>query len=282
MDWESSRCPSGIGGVAVVAIRRNAYRDVIWIRRLVIGLLMTSIAGIWCGGIIPVMAGIAVVCNGGMGAGKRIVVAMDGECGRCPSRIGRVACFAGIWNADGDVVRIGRLVIIAFMAAKAAIGCGGIIPVMTGIAVICNGGMRTGKRVVVAMDGECGRRPTWIGRVACFAGVRYSNCCMVRIGRLGISRIMTIRTDGSGARITADVTELAFNGGMCAGQREIRIVVIEASSATGGMAGITCLAVVCVAPNTLVLFIHVGLEVRMAVNTTENSIIIRVGMTIST
>ena len=78
------------------------------------------------------------------------------------------------------------------------------------------------------------------------------------------------------------MTELAFNGGMCASQREIRIVVIEASAATGGMAGITCLAVVCVAPNALVLFIHVGLEVRMAVNTTENSIVIRIGMTIST
>ena len=185
-------------------------------------------------------------------------------------------------NACRDVIRVRRLVIGLLMTGITGIRCGGIIPVMAGIAVVCNGGMRTGKRIVIAMDGECGRGPSRIGCVACLAGVRNSKRYMVWVGRLGISRVMTIRTDGSGTRITADVTELAFNGGMCASQREIRIVVIEASAATGGMAGITCLAVVHIAPNALVLFIHVRLEVRMAVNTTENSIIIRIGMTIGT
>ena len=107
VDWEGGRCPSGIGGVAVVAIRRNACRDVIRVRRLVIGLLMTGITGIRCGGIIPVMAGIAVVCNGGMRTGKRIVIAMDGECGRGPSRIGGVACLAGVRNSKRYMVRVG-------------------------------------------------------------------------------------------------------------------------------------------------------------------------------
>ena len=76
------------------------------------------------------------------------------------------------------------------------------------------------------------------------------------------------------------MTKLAFHGSMSAGQREISIVVIEASATTSGMAGITGLAVVYIAPYALVRFIHVGLEVCMAVNATEYSVVAGIGMTI--
>lgn len=69
---------------------------------------------------------------------------------------------------------------------------------------------------------------------------------------------------------------------MCPGKREIGGVVVERTSSTGRMAGIAGITVPRIASDPLVLVVHVGLVMRMAVDATENAVIVRIRMAVGT
>ena len=100
-------------------------------------IIVTTIACVRGIVVVTIMAGSTVVGNGRMRSEQLVIVIVYGECGRCPSRIGSVAGFAGSWYIQRDVVRIDALVIISLMASRTCIGCIVVIALM---AIITRGG----------------------------------------------------------------------------------------------------------------------------------------------
>jgi hypothetical protein len=207
---------------------------------------------------------------------------MDGECSRCPAGISGVAFLTGIRDTGRLVAGIGRLVIDRFMAAKANVGSGSIISVMTGCAIVGDGNMSSCQHVVIAVNRESGRGPAWIGRMAVSAGIGDPDGQVVGVRCLHVNAIMTIAADHSSTLITILMALQAVCGGVGAGEREIGRIMIKSSALAGRVATVTGLAVPAVAADALVFFIHVRLVMFMAVYTAENSVISGCGMTIHT
>jgi len=63
---------------------------------LVVIPFMAAITGVWRIGIIAGMAKVTIAGNIAMCPGQWIIIIMDRESGRLPSRIGRVTGFTGI------------------------------------------------------------------------------------------------------------------------------------------------------------------------------------------
>ena len=121
-------------------IGREAGCSMIWICCIVVVRLMAANTGIRYGIIvIPVMTlGAGQRC---MSSCKHIIIVMYGECCRFPSRNRSMTCGTGIRDADSDVIRVCRLVIIGQMTTHAGIRYTVIIPVMA---------LFTGKRCMSA------------------------------------------------------------------------------------------------------------------------------------
>jgi hypothetical protein len=113
---ECGRLPAGIGGMTSLAIGTDADGGVRRIRGLVVIAYMTVGAGIGCGVIITGVAGIAI--DGSVGSCQGIIVSMDRECCRLPSRIGCVAGFAVGWDTYCGMIWICRLSESSFMTGK--------------------------------------------------------------------------------------------------------------------------------------------------------------------
>ena len=155
--------PSGLG-MAGRAIGWELLGGVVGGGGLIVVGAVATVAGVGGVGIITLVASVAVVGNWDMCADKRIdgvVVKSKG----CPSRLGMALCAIG-GDLLGGVVGIGGLGVIGSVAAVASIGGIVIIAVVTGGAVICDGGMRTAEWPVVGMLRESGGLPAGIGGVA--------------------------------------------------------------------------------------------------------------------
>ncbi len=141
VDRERSRIPARISRVAHRAIRRDVQRDVVGICCLVKISSVATRASIRRIGVVPVVAGITVICNGNMCASERINgVVVKGR--RRPGRfivakntIGRELRGSVVWVRSGLIIRR--------MAAVAGVRGVVKIPVVAKIAIIGNGGMRT-------------------------------------------------------------------------------------------------------------------------------------------
>ena len=134
---------------------------------MIVVVNMTASASVRCVGIVPVVAGGAIVRNGGMRAVQRVKTVMVQR----RRRPGGFAVASGAigWELLGDVVRISRLVIIGRMAACAGVRRRIVIAVVAGGAIVRNGGMRAVQGVIIVVNGKGGRFPT-AGRVAIGTG----------------------------------------------------------------------------------------------------------------
>ena len=198
------------------------------VRGLVIVCQVAADAGGWRGGIVgPVMAGAAV--EGDVGPGQDVIVVVDGEGGRFPVWRGGVTGDAGGRDADACMVWVGGGIIIGQVASFAGIRGGGIVALVAAGTIGCDGRMRAGKRVIVAMNGEGCRFPARCSGMAGSAvgGNIFSD--VVRIGRLVVVRGMTAIANRRSSCIAVCMAFDAFQGGMGAGERETRVGVVEGS-----------------------------------------------------
>ena len=104
------------------------------VQRLIEIVNVASRTSIWGTGVIPIMASVAVICNGEVCPGewiKRIVVI----CRRCPSSL-RMTAFAISGELCGLVVGVARGVIIICMASITGVGGVVVIAVVAGSTVI--------------------------------------------------------------------------------------------------------------------------------------------------
>lgn len=192
MDREGGRRPSGIGSMAVIAIRRDAYGNMVRIGSCIVGGFVTGVTCIRRSCIIAVMTEVAIG-NIGMSPGEGVIVIVDRECGRGPARSGGVAVFAVRWYTDTYVVGIRSGIVCTLMTFKARIWSGGVVSIVA-LVTIGDIGMGTCQRIIVSMNGEGGRRPAGICSMAGFTCVRNTNSRMVGIGGLIVCIGVTIGT----------------------------------------------------------------------------------------
>ena len=119
----------------------------IGIGRLIVFADMATCTGIRRVVIVSVVAGGAIIGDGSMRAVQLIIIIVNGKGSRGPAGVGGMAGGTICWYGEGQVIRIGALVVIRRMAAGAGIGCVGVIAIVAGIAVSCNGGVRSGQRI---------------------------------------------------------------------------------------------------------------------------------------
>jgi hypothetical protein len=102
---------------------------------------VTAHAGIWRIVVIPIVA-IHTTCDGRVCPVQRIIIVVDRERGRFPTRLCRVAHRTVRRNGQRNVVRIEACVVIRRVTALTSVRRVVIIPVVTCIAVIGNRNMR--------------------------------------------------------------------------------------------------------------------------------------------
>ena len=182
-------------------------RGMVWIVRLVIIRSVASDTGAGRVVVIPVVASGTIVGNRSVRALQRVIVIVDRETCRCPTGRCGMAHGAIGRNIQGCVFRVGCLVKIGSVAARAGIGGIVVIAVVTGITIIRNGCMRTRQRIhrIVVKHGW---HPGRFGVTSCAIG-RELPCYVVgiggsikigsmatiaRVGRIGIITLMASRT----------------------------------------------------------------------------------------
>ena len=151
--------------------------------------------------VIPVVAGSTIVGNCSVRALQRIIVIVDRETCRCPTRCCGMAHRAIGRDIQGCMFRVGCLVKIGGMAARASIGGIVVIAVVTGITIIRNGCMRTRQRIhrIVVKHR---RYPGRFGVASCAIGWELP-CYVVGIGgRIKIGSMATIARIGRVGIIT--------------------------------------------------------------------------------
>ena len=149
------------------AIRRELPGYVVGGGRLVIIRIVASETGIGCVVVIAVVAGSAVVGNGGVRSLEDVVVVVVGKGRRHPTRIGGMARSAIGGEAQGLVIRVHGLIVVVRMASCTFGRC----PLVTiGVALdAIDRGMRAGQRELRGIVVE--RIVGAAGRVAGQAGV---------------------------------------------------------------------------------------------------------------
>ncbi len=224
----------GCFAVTSGAIRRELLGDVVGISRLVVIRCMAACAGVRRRIVISVVAGGAIVRNGGMRAVQRVIIVVNGKGCGFPTG-GGVA--GGAIRRDGErgMIRIGALVVIRRMTARASVRRVGVIAVVTGVAVVCDGRMRPRERVKTVVV-EVRRRP---GCLAVTGGAIRGElyCGVVRGGGLIVIVNMTACASIRCVGIVPVVAGYAIvrNGGMRAVQR-VKTVVVKRRRRPGGFA----------------------------------------------
>ena len=212
---EGSRCP-GSFYMATGTICRELGCRVVRIGGLVVIGVVATVTGIGRAVIVPVVAGRTICCDGSMCAIQRKVVVMDREGSGCPSRCCGMAGGTIGRNTKRSMVGIACLRIVGIMATIASIGGIGVIPVVAGITIIRNTGMRTRKRVKIIMI-ERGRRPGRFTVTRCTIGWELRRY-VVRIGGLRIIVGMAAIAGIGRVGVVSVVAGIAIigNAGMCA------------------------------------------------------------------
>lgn len=118
---KSGRNPS-VGRVAILASIGELIRYMIWVGRRIVIRLMAAYTGVWRIVVVALMAGSAIVRNGRVCPRQGIIVIVNGEGSRCPSRIG---CMAGCTiggNGQRHMVGVGTLVVVHLMTSDTSGG----------------------------------------------------------------------------------------------------------------------------------------------------------------
>lgn len=182
---KSGRRP-GAGGMTFLAGGWVTFRKVVRVIRRIVIRRMASEAGI--GGVVVVAVVTIHTGDCGMRPVQNPERIVDRERSRLPVRRSSVAHRAIRRQVQGNVVGVGTRVVIRCMTARAGVRRVGIIAVVTGVTIVGDGNMRSGKRIIYTMV-KRGRHP---GRLAVASGAigRELRSRVVRIrGRIVIRRV---------------------------------------------------------------------------------------------
>jgi len=276
VNGEGSRTPVGRRGMAHIAIGWNAQRQVVGIQTLVVIGKVTAFASV--GGIVVValVAQHAVVGYGDMRSCKRIhAIVVEGR--RHPGILG-MALLAICRELPGQVVGVGRRVVIRRMAPEAGIRGVVVVAVVAFGTIVGDQRMRAAQHVIVVVYGERSRHPVGRGSVAHVAIVRNAQrsvwriCTLAVIGHMAsftgiggivVIALMTYRTvvgyrdmrtgewvhriviEGSRAPGVFRMAEGTIRGKLCAGVVRVgRHTVIRRMAAVAGIGRVIVIAVV--------------------------------------
>ena len=139
------------------AIGRKAPGNVVRIGGLAKICSMTTRTGIGRIRIIPMVTGIAIICDGYMRPGERINRIVI-KAGRRPGRFAVAGSTIG-WELGRNVAWIGSSIVIRGVTPCTSIRCTVVIPVVADSTVIGNHRVCPVQRVIVVVDRESGRRP---------------------------------------------------------------------------------------------------------------------------
>lgn len=115
---------------------RQDQRYMIWVQAGIVIRGVTTFAGIGRIVVVPMVAGVAIVGNGNVGASKwvnRVMVKSRGH----PSCFGMAECTI-CWKLHQGVVWVACSVIIGLMATHAGIRGVVVVPVVAYRTVVCN------------------------------------------------------------------------------------------------------------------------------------------------
>ena len=120
----------------------------VWIGRSIVICLVTTHAGVRRVVVVPVVTSRAIIGNTRMCPVQIVIIVVNRECGRLPTRGGRVAHGAIGRDVQCNVIGVGRPVKIRGVTTRAGIGRIVEIPSnMTKSAVVRNGYMRSSEWV---------------------------------------------------------------------------------------------------------------------------------------
>ena len=226
-----SRRPVGCGGVAGRTVVGQVQRHVVGITAGVVIRLVATIAGIGRGGVVPVVAGIAVTGNRNMCTGKRInsiVVERRGRPG-----IYTVTGLASCGETGSGVVRVIGRIVIGSMASETSRRR--VVVISIGVALIATGAcVCAGERPVRIVYRKRSRRPVGCGGVAGRTVVGQVQRHVVGITAGVVIRLVaTIAGIGRGGVVPV-VAGIAVTGNrnMCTGKR-INSVVVKSGGRPG-------------------------------------------------
>ena len=140
------------------AIRRKLCSRMVWIGRSIVICLVTTHAGVRRIVVVPVVTSRAIIGNTRMCPVQIVIIVVNRECGRLPTRGGRVAHGAIRRDHQRSVIWIQTRVVIGRVATCASIGCIGIVAVVACITIGSDGYMRSCKGIYCTVI-EDGRRP---------------------------------------------------------------------------------------------------------------------------
>jgi hypothetical protein len=243
VNGKGSRAPTGFGGVTRGTVGRKRQSGVVRVGGLVVVGLVTTFAGIRCVVVIAVVTGCTIVGDVLMRPGERVNGAMVKSRG-CPT-VFIVADVAIGRELQGNVIGVGRLVVIVLVAPIAGIRCVVVIPVVAGCTIVGDAGMRPNQSEEIIVVSEGSRHPVWLRGVACGTVRREAQCRVVGIGRLVEIVMMTPDTGIRGIVVIAAVAGCAVVGNisMRAIQHKIAVVVSKAGGAPARLGGVAALAI---------------------------------------
>ena len=223
MNGESSWLPVWIRCMTSSTSGWNTQGYVVWICRVVIIGLVTTHAGI--GSVVIDAARMAAeTINSCMRPGKWVIIIVYREKCRCPSRVGGMAVDTGRRDIEGNVIRVGGIVVIGLVATHASVWRVVVVPARV-TAVAVNSCMCPGQGVIVIVYREQSRLPSGVCGMAVDTGRRDVERDVIRVGSIVVIGLVTTHT--SVWRIVvvpSRVTAVAVNGGMRPGQRVIVVV----------------------------------------------------------
>lgn len=199
-----------VGRVAILACIGELIRYMVWVGRRIVIRLMAAHTGVWCIVVVALMAGSAIVRNGRVCPRQGIVVIVNGEGSRCPSRIGCVAGRTIVRNGQRHMVGVGTLVVMHLVTSDTS--GGNIVVIASDVAFAArHSRVRARKRPHRSVI-KCRRNPgilcVTLGAIG-WELIRQ----VIRIG--GCIIILLMATNAGGWRIgviASDVTECAAVG----------------------------------------------------------------------
>ena len=205
--------------VADHAISGEAGILVVRVAGLVVVRGMAPVTGVRRVVVIPVVAGRAVVGYGRVRSIEWPEVVVDGEGGRHPVRVGRMAQGTVCRESERLMVGIGAGIIVRGMATGAGIGRVVVVAVVAGRTIIGDRQVPSVQDPVIVMDGEGGRTPSRRrGMAGCT--VRWE----VECGMVGVGRLVVIRQVASLAGVRGIVIVAGMTSGTVVGDGQVRSI----------------------------------------------------------
>ena len=190
--------------VTALAIGWKSGGGMAGVVRLVIIAGMAPVTGIGGVGVIAVVAGIAIICDGNVGAPDRI----DGivvESGGNPGCFGMAGCAIRRELYCG-MVGVGCLIVIISVATEAGVRGVVVIAVVAGYAIVCDGRMPPVKRVKLIVDTKRRRIPSRFGGMARSAIPRQPQSLMAGVKTVVVIKGMAGFALGRGTLIAIGMT----------------------------------------------------------------------------